>query len=47
MTKENMKISYDHFVKTGQTKDAEIILKSYPEFKKVKKEEIKPKKEKK
>jgi len=33
MTEANQKKLYEHFVSTGQTERAEMILKAYPQFK--------------
>ena len=46
MTEENQKKLYEHFVKTGQTKNAEMILKAYPQFKEIPKEDKKEKSKK-
>lgn len=46
MTKENSKKLYDHYVKVGNTKGMENMLKKYPDFKEDQEVKEAPKKEK-
>jgi hypothetical protein len=44
MTEENQRKLYEHFLRTGQAKRAEEVLKVYPQFKEPEPKETKSKK---